>query len=90
MPFSASPFQDQAQGAQTRREPSGHVPVEALVPRALQCHLHHRYQSRLLAGATCSASPPQRAWRCGARALAGGPELPTGSLSSSFLIREVA
>lgn len=43
IPFSASPFQDQAQDAQARREPRGHVPMEALVTRALQRYLHHRY-----------------------------------------------
>lgn len=79
MPFSASPFQDQDQGAQAGREPGGHVPVEALVARALQCHLRHRYGRRT--GPTRSACLPGGVvggGRC-------GPPAP-GSLSPDFLM----
>lgn len=59
-PFPACPcVQDQTEDPQARREPGGHVPVETLVPRALQRHLHHRYPSPSpLLAATGPNRPP--------------------------------
>ena len=77
-------FQDQVQVPQARREPRGHVPVEALVTRALQLHLHHRYPRR--AGGRPLSPPPRRAqvWASGPVRMLVALTCPVSS-SSGFL-----